>query len=328
MHKSKIVDILCCTTQYYLAYYTVLLRSVAENLAADTSLRVHIMYCDYNKMPEKTWKHYIEVARNSFDDLNVELIFYDVTDKMGMFKNQNMGMWGNAISVTHYMYLLAPIILNDVSKVIYMDGDMICNCDLSKVFNKPMKNKAIALTEHSRGDITSEKELGYDSNNTGFLMMNLDIWREHNILADIIKFGESIIKTSFCDQALIYFYFTKKHPNLKMLLKAEYNMFPTVCSDVLIKDIKVLHFTAFQDAKPWTYIFSDKYRGGDIWWKYARKTGFYELLLFNVLGITNIIDKIQSIQKPIPKFFGRIISCFIPTKHLRHKFKDKYVKNI
>ena len=43
-------------------------------------------------------------------------------------------MWGKEKSLSHYMYLLSPLIIKNIEKIIYLDTDIIVNCDLSSIF--------------------------------------------------------------------------------------------------------------------------------------------------------------------------------------------------
>ncbi len=292
--SQKPVEIIFSTTQNYLPYYIVLARSIGHNLRG-RPFKIHVMYTtSFNPIPDADWAKYTDSMRNSLSDLpGAQVNFCDITNLMPMLQGQNVGMWGKQISLTHYIYLLAQTALPDSDRVIYMDGDMICNCDLSDVFDMDMTDKSIAMAEHSGGDDLSEKELSPTASNSGFLVLNLKRWREQNTMNAILAFGRKLQKTSFCDQALLYYYFAVNHPDEIMYVDPRYNIFPGAFPEIPTAEMKVLHFTSYRDPKPWLHLGGYSWRGSDIWWRHARNTAFYE----------NFIDAIvdRKIQMPKPQ---------------------------
>ena len=282
--KLKPVEIICSATQNYLPYYVVLARSVAANLDG-RPLKIHVLYTtEFGKIPEQDWEKYKDAFNNTMIDFeNTEINFYDITDKMHLFDGQNVGMWGKKTSLTHYIYLLAADVLQGSERVIYMDGDMICNANLGNVFDMDMGSKLIAMAEHSGGDDLSEKELSPTASNSGFLVLNLKQWRADNTFADITEFGRNMPKTSFCDQALLYHYFAVNNPDKIMYIDKKYNMFPGANPNIPTAQMKVIHFTSYRDPKPWLHLGDHSWRGSDIWWKHARNTSFYELFIDGIL---------------------------------------------
>lgn len=200
--------------------------------------------------------------------------FYDVHDKMHLFDGQNIGMWGKEVSLTHYMYLLAPLVL-DIDEVIYLDTDMVVNTDLSELNNIKLNDKLLAMAS------PSGKEIHPDMSNSGFLVLNLKRWREQKTLNQLLEFGRDIEKCWLCDQNLLYQYFTKNHPNDVCLIEKTFNIFAHLEPELEINEIKVFHYAALKE-KPWQSL-NSKCRASYLWWQYARKTPFYEEFLFKIM---------------------------------------------
>jgi len=306
---TRKIELIFAATQNYLPYYTVLARSVAAN-ANGRAIKINFLYTtSFNKMPDFEWMKYIDCMHNSLADFkNLEINFCDITEYMPLLDGQNLGMWGNNTSLSHYIYLFATIVLPHVKRAIYMDCDMICNANLGDVFDTDMHNKLIALTRPSHGDELSDTELGPDASNTGFMILNLERWRKLNVLDDILQFGRTMPRTSFCDQALIYHYFNKNHPNEIKYLDASYNIFPGYHPDMPSNKIKVMHFTSYRDTKPWAHLNSNNYRGADVWWKYARQTSFYENFISGIVyeTINDLINKHLCQESKLHRLFRQI----------------------
>ena len=280
MQKSrKPIDILFAATTDYLKYAVVTARSVVDRLDG-RPVNIHFMYADIvHPIPDDVRDNWFEMARRSFDGENVSFYFYDITDKLLLLDGQNIGKFGPEISKTHYFYLLAPVVLPDsVDKVIYLDTDMIVNCDLDKVYNFNM-NKAMLFAEPS-GD-EAEPEMF----NSGFSVINLKMWREEDILTDMLSFGRGLPPYRLCDQNLLNKYFAKKDLNF---VSKQYNVFPQFHIGMPLSDIGILHYVG---DKPWNNI--NVYRC-DLWWYFARRTAFYEQMLVDVVVLSVKLET----QKP------------------------------
>ncbi len=260
------IDLLFAATSDYLPYALVSCLSAIEK-SPNNSFEIHFLYADIvNEISFNQRQDTFDLVKNVLESRKVKIHFYDVSKYMNLFKGQNIGMWGEAVSYTHYMYLLASKVLQ-LDKVIYLDTDIVVNTDLADVWNKKMNKYALALAT------PSGLEKVADQSNSGFMILNLKKWRELNLFTDLLQFGKTLNRCALCDQNLIYHYFTKKHANLVFYLDKNYNTFAHLVKTPLSK-IKILHF-AMATFKPW----SDHHysmRGNELWWYYARMTPFYE----------------------------------------------------
>ncbi|MBQ3312052.1 hypothetical protein IJG72_08245 [bacterium] len=269
MNCKKYINLLFSGTSNYIKYATVTILSALENLQENVGINVYFLYADIIEPIDEDVKNaWIEQVLYTFRDKNVNFNFIDVSDKMHLVENLNIGMWGREISLTHYIYLLAPLIIKNVDKIIYLDCDMIVNYGLSEVFDNDMGDNLIALAKQHGFELDEEDF------NSGFSVINLKQWIKEDTLTDIIKFGEQLPKSDFCDQYLLNEYFGKTHSNRIMLFDKKYNLFPITYPELNLSEIKILHY-AGPNIKPW-YDLDCNYRGSFLWWQYARETVFYE----------------------------------------------------
>ncbi|MBO7656407.1 MAG: hypothetical protein J6S80_01625 [Alphaproteobacteria bacterium] len=276
--NKKPIDILFAATSDYLPYAIVTAMSAIE-MAMGRPVNVHFMYADIVKPISDTERQsYFDRAKNTLAGVGAKIFFYDITELMPMLDGQNIGMWGREVSLTHYFYLLAPIVLpKNISRAIYLDTDIIVNCDLSDVFNMKMGDKLLAM-----GEPRGFEEMGDDVSNSGFVMLNLDQWRKENTINTLLEFGKTVQDKQFCDQNLLYQYFTKSHPDRLMLVDKRYNIFPQLFPEMTCEEIKIMHFTGFYSHKPWLDA-TGRQRCSEYWWKYARQTAFYEMFLHKMI---------------------------------------------
>lgn len=295
------INILFGATSDYLSYATVTARSVAA-CANGRPVVVHFMYADIVKpISDEQRRQYFELAKYSFEGLDVTFNFYDLSDKVHLLDGQNTGCWGPEISMTHYLYLLAPVALpNDVERVIYMDTDMAANADLSPVYDTDIGDKLIMMTTPV-GD-----SLYPDMSNSGFLMLNLKQWRHENTLDDLLTFGRNLPKCFLCDQHLLYQYFTKQNPQRVGLVDVRYNSYPHNKNYNDVSELKVVHYCGGGRPKPWqTTPCHD--RCYFVWWKHARHTAFYEMFLLDIVN-ENIHNATKTCRRKHHSFWW----------HLRH----------
>lgn len=278
-NKQNSIHILFGATSDFLPYATVTARSISEKLNG-RPVHIHFLYADIVRpISDAQRESMFEHARHSFDDMPVTWHFYDISEHLSLLDGQNVGMWGPEVSMTHYFYLLAPLVLpHEINRVIYLDTDMIVNCDLSDVFDMDMANNLLAM-----GAPRGFEEMGDDVSNSGFIVLNLGVWRSENTLETLLAFGRGIPRGRFCDQNLLYQYFTKCNPDRLKLVAREYNIFPQCFPEIPLQDIKVLHFTGYNHTKAWHDIDGSQ-RGSCLWWRYAQKTCFYQRFLFDIFN--------------------------------------------
>ena len=105
-------------------------------------------------------------------------------------------MASDHISITTYLRLFAERLLpNSISRVLYLDCDMVVVGDLSPLFDMNMDNNAIAavyqydkwaLDNNSFGRLMYSEEEGYF--NAGTLLINLDYWRRNGVTNRLFSF--------------------------------------------------------------------------------------------------------------------------------------------
>lgn len=308
------INLCFAATPEMIPYATVVAISVIKNMDPLYKLNIHFLYANLNNIDNDQIIFFIECANSSFDDSNVSLNFYDVKKFMYIFEGQNIGMWGKEISLSHYMYLLLPIIVKNVDKIIYLDTDTIVNCDLPLLFSIDSDEYLLAM-----GAPRGYEEMGDDVSNSGFIFINLKKWIEEDILTKLVNFGRKLPKSNFCDQYLLHEYFKKNNRERLLLVDKLYNTFPQLMTDISIKKIKILHFTGYEHIKPWNDMYF-KQRGGFLFWKYARASSFYEYFLFNITDLrmnklneelSDYVRKESDIFKQLKNTIKKIIK---PTK--------------
>jgi lipopolysaccharide biosynthesis glycosyltransferase len=101
---------------------------------------------------------------------------------------------GEHVSIATYFRLMLPTILpQSITKVLYIDGDIICVDSLDELWNIPLDGIAAAAAPDMRcNDIRNLNRLSLDRSdeylNAGVMLINLDWWRQNDVQNKAIRF--------------------------------------------------------------------------------------------------------------------------------------------
>lgn len=175
--NKQTINILCATDDNYVPYCGVMLTSLFENNQGE-QINVYILI-DKPLSARNT---------NKFEQLafryNQQIEFVLINnEQLAKFPTKGMDYWSIAM---YYRIFATELLPKTVSKLIYLDCDIIVNGSIKEVFNIDLQDKAIGCVS----DIyiytdESQKRLGYASRdgyfNSGVLLINLDYWREYSV---------------------------------------------------------------------------------------------------------------------------------------------------
>lgn len=149
----------------------------------------------------------------------------------------------------YYRILLADI-LTDEAKVIYLDCDLVVEADLRELWDTDVANCGAAGVDE--GNPAQTGRLGLDDDfyiNSGVLVLNLDYWRRHDIIAKNMAWLEANPqKNILCDQDAINV--VLKHQKTRIDLK--WNLNPVPLEDIGVLQQYPQHLLHFGGpVKPW-----------------------------------------------------------------------------
>lgn len=269
--KEKI-NVLCATDNNFAPYCGVMLTSVFENtpnadafvfisdcISEDNKRKFHQMESKYGSII-----NFVEVDRSIFNQL-----------PMGF------GSWPVE---TYYRFAAQNLLPNDIQKVIYLDCDMIVNCDLHELWDIPIDDHSILVVPDINYDSNLYKRLGYPSKkgyfNAGMMVINLKYWRDHDIQQQLFEFvlnNKDLVLYPDQDGLNVVLKDTKKTLPMKYnFMPASYSLryygtFPEeVKEKVLNINPKIIHYTSGL-PRPWqAQSYGMPFRS--LWWKYAKKS--------------------------------------------------------
>ena len=290
------IPIVFAANSVFLPICSVAIQSIIENANSQKYYDIVIIesdISDYDKKILLTWisKHH-----------NFSIRFFNahaITDQYHLVANEH-------ITVETYYRFLVQSILPDYDKVLYLDGDLVCNQDVSILYEIDVKGAMLAAAHDP--DVNGQLNLPnsdtyrylsrelkmknpYDYFQAGVLLLNTREMRKAYSLEQWLTFASR--RYHYNDQDVLNRYCqgrVKYIPmNWNMLIDCNNYRVPVViksaagnvCKEYILarKEPYIIHFAGFQ--KPW------KQRGVDLeweFWKYARNTPYYEQLFLSLIG--------------------------------------------
>ncbi len=259
------------------------------------------------------------------------------------------------ISVETYYRFLIQDILPKCDKVLYLDCDMVVKADVALLYETDVSNVLLAAARDPDflGQInganpstleyckeTLKLKDPYQYFQAGVLLFNTDAMRKAHTLSEWLTFATH--KYKYNDQDVLNLYCEGRVKYLDM----SWNML-TDCDHYRVNNVivyapeeilreykkaranpKIIHFAGFM--KPWHRPDEDF---AHEFWRYARKTPFYELLLFRMgegsaWHVANGLDRTHTIGGRLRGLFGlprKIVDHFFPKGSVgREKLKKVY----
>ncbi len=215
-----------------------------------------------------------------------------------------------------YSRLLLASLFPKISKILYLDCDVIVNASISELWNLDLLKYSLAGVPDSIKSYKLSKEyLTYDLSkgyvNSGVLLVNLEYWRKHNVQERFVEFLRHNKKLNLPDQDTINEILSGSikfiHP--KYNAQSSYFVFPPPVLKEQKKYIRhlwngaiIVHFTGA--VKPWHFECVNPYKQEYI--KYRDSTPYGNTLDFKVKN--RICSYILVFLRYVKLFTARIVS--------------------
>ena len=295
-------DVCICTTfdYRYAVYFAALLRSILEHTNSKTKYEIVVLYNnDLNKTYMQKITSMIEQDNVSIKFVDVFLFICDMKEKCDLFT------YGHFSDNTYYRFLI-PTLFKDYEKVLYIDTDTIVLKDLKELYDVDLEDKFIAAVKdiEIRKLVKDDKkfkqytieELGMQSEedyfNAGILLFDIKKFKEIDFLNLCLEKLKELKKPKIVDQCVLNSILYKKVKFIS--LRWNYLWNTNIKNKNLNRIFNDNFYEEFKDAfenhyiihycdhfKPWNSPHLEK---ADIWWSYARKTPFYEEILYRHLS--------------------------------------------
>lgn len=330
MKDQQHLHIAIASDENYARFVAIVIASVLDNNKSFDRISFHLLS---NGIEINTIKKISEAV----DPGNSELKVYDISDlptRLGITVPPS-------IALTSYARLfMEELISHDVSQILYLDTDIVVNGDLRELWATDLGNNYVGGCLDIFSGTTFKTDVGLLVDdpyiNSGMLLINLDMWRRHNIANKFVKFlFQHNGNIYHADQGII----NGVCKGRITIFPPEYNVFSTVLSyqyNVVQKIMKpyysedsylnaranpvILHYTEGFYNRPWKRNCVHPYK--ETYLKYASMTAWknYSLMPDNRSLVVKILSYIfLKFPYPVYRCATTFVECLQRLKCLKIK---------
>lgn len=193
---KKVIPVFLSISNEYFPFFSVLLVSLAKNIASDEYLDIVVFSnAVLHQENDECSKEILNIYKN------FSLRFIDVSD---LTNNWNPYIRGHVTKMTYFRFL-APYIMKDYDRAIYLDGDTLVVDDIGKLYDISLGNYMLAAVKdpaaagiYNKGDTNVVHLIDniiklknpYDYFQAGVLVVNLISFREQYTLQFLMNLCE------------------------------------------------------------------------------------------------------------------------------------------
>lgn len=203
MVTDSSIHIAVASNNDYAVLVAALLKSISYNHKSSEKVICYILNDEISLKNQK------KINTIADDKMEIKWINSNTVLPQGMkFPIDN-----SAFPFTAFLRLFAPYIIpNDVSKLIYLDVDMIIRKDISNLWKFDLEDYTLAavvdvgeVVSCAWGGIPNYQQLGIPADakyfNSGLMLINPQLWREQNIPEKVFKaMNDNINYVNYADQ--------------------------------------------------------------------------------------------------------------------------------
>lgn len=316
-------NIVISSDDNYAPYLVNLIKSVVKNQRAQLAYDFFILDGGISKKNKN-------IIANFSHGLGINVEFVEIDTEIFVKSCPLVDASKHITLPTYFRFALARLLPKNMSKVLYLDVDVIVNTDISDMYKTDISDCYAAVVEDTY-DYTAKvaKNIGIDGKyfNAGIMLINLDMWRKSNIEDLFFKNTEKIYeKIVFVDQDVINFTLNGKVKFIDLkwnVQQTSYTMTKKSISKEAIENAIsnpcIIHFSGH--IKPWEYDYKSWHPLTNIYYDYLSdspyKCDFFKYRLSNYLF-------------PLKhKIFGSLFEFFTLRKpKLKVMFDYQYYSNL
>ena len=313
-NKNNIPIVLAMDDKYS-KYTSVMLISLRNNANMTRNYDILIFHKDISFENQNKLK---SIFKNCD---NFSLRFIDLSEHLEGLKLPVFSYY----SIEIYFRPFIPYILNEYTRVIYLDCDMIVKGDISELWKQSLDGNTIGavrdygmiLHYYTKGKVYIPKEyfektlVGVNPDNyfnSGVLLIDTKKYKETYTLQYILDYAQKE-KWHFPDQDLLNILFSGS----TKIIPSKFNTVPNTSGDrnvdYLKRNIPIQYFNEYYEArnnptiihfaqreKPWKYTINLDYELFSYFWKYAAQTEYFMTLLYEIKRYTSLLEALHIAQ--------------------------------
>lgn len=253
------MEIATCFNKNYVMPAGVMLTSLFEN-NRDVPIHVHVLA----RGAEDFAQPVVDIVKK----YHGEISFYDMSAcQLPELPVNGRNQRANIPIETYFRLFLSEVLPPELDKVLWLDGDMVINGDISDLWKEDVTDYAVgAVPDFENNNVHNMNRLGYDAAfgyfNGGVLLINLKHWRENHVFQSFMDYIEKHFELlNLYDQDVLNYvlHASKKELSIrfnfqttflfkKRLMNISCKYFPQI--DTYAASPCIVHFT---EHKPWLH---------------------------------------------------------------------------
>lgn len=280
----------------YVPYLLVCLYSLVYN--SSKSANYDIIIFEKNITEEQK-----QIITNFIPNNNINISFFNTTE---LLEDSNLYIADHYFSEACYYRIFAPYVLKNFRKVIFTDIDIIFNSDIKNLYNYEIGEQYILgatiepiwhyfidkdiivhdvdIKDYTKNVLNLQNKYKYF--NTGIMLYNIPIANKYDFSQKVFE-NVKVNKYLYQEQCSINKLFNDKIYELDNSWNCGiYNdhnnqITPYLPVNYSIDQANIVHYLG--PYKPWLY---PEFERAELWWKYARFTPYYEVIIKNMTEYT------------------------------------------
>lgn len=271
MNINQEIPIFFSCDDNYVPYLAVAIRSLIDHTTKNHTYKIIILnmgICLNNQEKLKL-----------METENVKINFKNISKSLHSLEKELRLRLRDYYSIAIYYRLFIPSLFPSYEKAIYLDADMVILDDVAKLYEMDIGDNLLIATKDSTVNDSevfreySIEALGIEPQNyinSGMLVMNLKGMRQEKIekkfIYLLLKYNLEVIAP---DQDYLNILCKDK---IKYIHES-WDKMPDYGTKIPQEKLHIIHYNMIR--KPWYY---DDVPYADIFWKYAKKTKYYDLM--------------------------------------------------
>ncbi len=265
-NNLNVIPIFFAIDDGYIPFLAVALESLIENSSKQYYYSIKVLYTNISEENKK------KINKYKRENVNIEFVDLNYYIEKVKDKLYTRDYYTN----TTYFRLFIANLYPQYNKAIYLDSDIVVLGDIAELYNQDIGDNLVAAAPDDVIQTIkvfqeyAEKVVGVADYrnyfNAGILLMNLDEFRRFDFQNKFLYLLETIKFTVAQDQD----YLNRLCKGKVKIIDKAWDKMPVANDDFDDKDLKIIHYNLAD--KPWHY---DNIRYKDYFWKYAKKTEYY-----------------------------------------------------
>ena len=250
--SEKIYHVALTGTENYLPWIGVTMTSIMEHNHA---------FFEFHILVDRTTEEDISNFERFVQQWNVSIILYYMNDEIlsQYCRFERYFINGKYVAALMYRFVIPELLQTIADRVLYLDGDIVCNGDITGFIDMDLNGAVLAASEDLCGEKYARRLKIKRYFNSGVLLIDVNQWNQGNISSKIMQCikKESLENPAMpCpDQDILNIYLANKTSFVSHKYNLPYRLVqPSVFKPKIINEdameASLVHFIGA--IKPWT----------------------------------------------------------------------------